>query len=71
MQWLSWRMANGTPDEVAGASAAARRIHYTVNQFTLAILTPVVAVIFQEAGCISVVLSSTLLLWAKPRRPGI
>jgi P-type E1-E2 ATPase len=36
----------------------------------LGMLTPVMAVIFQEAGCISVVLSSTLLLWAKPRRPG-
>jgi len=36
---------------------------------SLGMLTPVVAVIFQEAGCISVVLSSTLLLWAKPRRP--
>jgi Cd2+/Zn2+-exporting ATPase len=34
---------------------------------TLGLLTPVVAVIFQEAGCISVVLSSTLLLWARPR----
>ena len=31
----------------------------------LGFLTPVTAVIFQEAGCISVVLSSTLLLWAK------
>jgi Cd2+/Zn2+-exporting ATPase len=29
-------------------------------------LTPIVAIIFQEAGCISVVLSSMLLLWAKP-----
>lgn len=29
-------------------------------------LTPVVAVLFQEAGCISVVLSSTLLLWVRP-----
>lgn len=28
-------------------------------------LTPVLAVIFQEAGCITVVISSTLLLWAK------
>ena len=28
-------------------------------------LTPVMAIIFQEAGCVSVVLSSTLLLWAK------
>lgn len=36
---------------------------------SLGMLTPVVAVIFQEAGCVSVVLSSTLLLWAKPRRP--
>ena len=35
----------------------------------LGMLTPVMAVIFQEAGCISVVLSSTLLLWADvPRR---
>jgi heavy metal translocating P-type ATPase len=34
----------------------------------LGLLTPVVAVIFQEAGCISVVLSSTLLLWARPGR---
>jgi heavy metal translocating P-type ATPase len=33
----------------------------------LGLLTPIVAVIFQEAGCISVVVSSTLLLWAKPR----
>jgi heavy metal translocating P-type ATPase len=30
----------------------------------LGLLTPVMAVIFQEAGCVSVVLSSTLLLWA-------
>ena len=35
---------------------------------TLGLLTPVAAVVFQEAGCISVVLSSTLLLWARPRR---
>ena len=35
---------------------------------TLGLLTPVVAVVFQEAGCISVVLSSTLLLWARPGR---
>jgi hypothetical protein len=35
---LSWRMANATPDSVAGASAAAQRIHYTVNQYTLAYL---------------------------------
>jgi len=32
---------------------------------TLGLLTPIVAVIFQEAGCISVVLSSTLLLWTR------
>lgn len=36
---------------------------------SLGMLTPVVAVIFQEAGCVSVVLSSTLLLWAKPHQP--
>ncbi len=36
---------------------------------SLGMLTPVMAVIFQEAGCVSVVLSSTLLLWAKPKRP--
>jgi Cd2+/Zn2+-exporting ATPase len=35
---------------------------------SLGMLTPVLAVIFQEAGCITVVLSSTLLLWANPRR---
>jgi len=34
---------------------------------TLGLLTPIIAVIFQEAGCISVMLSSTLLLWAHPR----
>ena len=33
---------------------------------SLGMLTPVMAVIFQEAGCVTVVLSSTLLLWAKP-----
>ena len=38
---------------------------------SLGMLTPVMAVIFQEAGCISVVLSSTLLLWAQPKRPGV
>lgn len=32
------------------------------------LMTPIIAVIFQEAGCITVVLSSTLLLWAKPKR---
>ncbi|MHC4385357.1 MAG: heavy metal translocating P-type ATPase [Planctomycetota bacterium] len=43
-------------------------IAYNVVGFGLAgfgLLTPVLAVIFQEAGCLTVVLSSTLLLWAK------
>ena len=30
-------------------------------------MTPIIAVIFQEAGCITVVASSTLLLWSKGR----
>ena len=41
---------------------------YNVIGFTLAgfgLLTPILAVIFQEAGCITVVFSSTLLLWSK------
>ena len=41
---------------------------YNVIGFILAgfgMLTPIVAVIFQEAGCITVVFSSTLLLWSK------
>lgn len=29
------------------------------------LMTPIIAVIFQEAGCVTVVLSSTLLLWSK------
>ena len=33
------------------------------------VMTPIVAVFFQEAGCVTVVVSSTLLLWAKGR-PG-
>jgi Cd2+/Zn2+-exporting ATPase len=33
------------------------------------LLSPIMAIIFQEAGCISVVLSSTLLLWTQPSRP--
>ena len=37
----------------------------------LGLLTPVMAVIFQEAGCVTVVLSSTLLLWAKVPRKSI
>ena len=47
-------------------------IIYNVIGFILAgfgMLTPIVAVIFQEAGCITVVLSSTLLLWAKTQSP--
>lgn len=35
------------------------------------LLSPIVAIIFQEAGCISVVVSSTLLLWVKPKRPPV
>ncbi len=38
---------------------------------SLGMLTPVLAVIFQEAGCVTVVLSSTLLLWAKPRQQAV
>jgi len=43
-------------------------IAYNIVGFILAgfgMLTPVLAVIFQEAGCITVVFSSTLLLWSK------
>ncbi|MHC4556837.1 MAG: HAD-IC family P-type ATPase [Planctomycetota bacterium] len=43
-------------------------IIYNVIGFILAgfgMLSPVLAVIFQEAGCITVVFSSTLLLWSK------
>lgn len=41
---------------------------YNVIGLTLSVLglmTPIIAVIFQEAGCVTVVLSSTLLLWAR------
>jgi P-type E1-E2 ATPase len=41
---------------------------YNVIGLTLSIIgvmTPVIAIIFQEAGCITVVFSSTLLLWLK------
>ena len=41
---------------------------YNVICLTLSIfglMTPILAVIFQEAGCVTVVVSSTLLLWAK------
>jgi cation transport ATPase len=47
-------------------------IIYNVIGFILAgfgMLTPVLAVIFQEAGCITVVFSSTLLLWSKTGSP--
>lgn len=43
-------------------------IIYNVIGLTLSIvglMTPILAVIFQEAGCLTVVISSTLLLWAK------
>lgn len=33
---------------------------------TLGMLTPILAIILQEAGCVTVVFSSVLLLWAKP-----
>jgi len=35
------------------------------------LMTPIVAVIFQEAGCVTVVISSTLLLWSKGRPPTV
>ncbi|MBF0494361.1 MAG: cation-translocating P-type ATPase [Candidatus Omnitrophica bacterium] len=41
---------------------------YNVIGLTLSVMglmTPIIAVIFQEAGCVTVVFSSTLLLWAK------
>lgn len=31
----------------------------------LGFMTPIIAILFQEAGCITVVISSTLLLWAR------
>ncbi|MBU0716004.1 MAG: cation-translocating P-type ATPase [Verrucomicrobia bacterium] len=43
---------------------------YNVIGLTLGVMgmmTPIIAVIFQEAGCVTVVFSSTLLLWAKRR----
>ena len=45
---------------------------YNVIGLTLSIvglMTPIIAVIFQEAGCVTVVISSTLLLWSKGRPP--
>jgi Cd2+/Zn2+-exporting ATPase len=44
---------------------------YNVIGLTLSVLgwmTPIIAVLFQEAGCITVVFSSTLLLWSKRSR---
>lgn len=41
---------------------------YNTTGLTLGVLglmTPITAILFQEAGCITVALSSTLLLWAK------
>ncbi|MBI4024864.1 MAG: cation-translocating P-type ATPase [Verrucomicrobia bacterium] len=41
---------------------------YNVLGLTLGVMglmTPIIAVIFQEAGCVTVVFSSTFLLWAK------
>lgn len=38
---------------------------------SMGMLSTVWAVVFQEAGCVSVVISSTLLLWYKPRYPKI
>ena len=45
-------------------------IHNVIGLTLAAIgmLTPVLAVLFQEAGCVSVVLSSILLLWVKPNQ---
>jgi P-type E1-E2 ATPase len=46
---------------------------YNVIGFALAgfgLLSPVVAVLFQEAGCITVVFSSTLLLWTRMESSG-
>ncbi len=43
---------------------------YNVIGLTLSVvglMTPILAVIFQEAGCVTVVVSSTLLLWSKGR----
>jgi P-type E1-E2 ATPase len=43
---------------------------YNVIGLTLSVfglMTPIIAVIFQEAGCVTVVISSTLLLWSKGR----
>lgn len=42
-----------------------------VTLASLAMLTPVWAIIFQEAGCLTVIISSTLLLWYKPKYPKI
>lgn len=44
---------------------------YNVIGLTLGVMglmTPIIAVIFQEAGCVTVVFSSTLLLWSKRKQ---
>ena len=49
-------------------------IIYNIIGLSLAgfgLLSPVMAVLFQEAGCVSVVLSSILLLWARPDHIGL
>ncbi len=33
----------------------------------MGMMTPILTVVFQEAGCVTVVFSSTLLRWAKRR----
>lgn len=41
---------------------------YNIIGLTLSVIglmTPIIAIIFQEAGCVTVVFSSTLLLWSK------
>jgi hypothetical protein len=37
----------------------------------LGFMTPIIAVLFQEAGCITVVFSSTLLLWSKMKSTSV
>ncbi len=47
---------------------------YNVIGLTLGVLgcmTPIIAVLFQEAGCITVVFSSTLLLWSRMKRVAV
>ena len=49
-------------------------IIYNVIGLTLGVLgfmSPIIAVLFQEAGCITVVFSSTLLLWSKMKSTSV